>query len=69
MNASEQELLERGWAALVEQLGRTDATRFVMLLDRRTGMGVQHLQHIWANSHHTASPHCLAAHSTRRASE
>lgn len=47
MNANEQELLERGWAALVDQLGRTDATRFVMLLDRRTGMGVQHLQRIW----------------------
>ncbi len=69
MNANEQELLERGWAALVDQLGRTDATRFVMLLDRRTGMGVQHLQRIWAEPRHTASLHRLAATSTPRISE
>lgn len=46
MNATEKELLERGWAALVDQLGHADATRFVMLLDRRTGGGVQHLQRL-----------------------
>ncbi len=46
MNAAEKELLERGWGALVERLGQAEATRFVMLLDRRTGSGVQHLQRL-----------------------
>lgn len=46
MNAAEKELLERGWVALVERLGHAEATRFVMLLDRRTGSGVQHLQRL-----------------------
>ena len=44
MNQAETRLIEEGWAALVEQLGVAEATRFVMLLDRRTGGALQHLQ-------------------------
>jgi hypothetical protein len=44
MNHAETRLIEEGWAALVEQLGVAEATRFVMLLDRRTGGALQHLQ-------------------------
>ncbi|OAN45960.1 hypothetical protein A6A03_01485 [Chloroflexus islandicus] len=47
MNQSETRLIEEGWAALVERLGLANASRFVMLLDRRTGGARQHLQSLW----------------------
>jgi hypothetical protein len=43
MNAAEARLIEEGWAALVERLGVAEATRFVMLIDRRTGGALNHL--------------------------
>jgi hypothetical protein len=48
MTQAEQRLIEQGWDALVAQLGMVDATRFVMLLDRRTGGALQHLRVLWA---------------------
>ncbi|MCU0492931.1 MAG: hypothetical protein MUD01_15175 [Chloroflexaceae bacterium] len=48
MTQAELGLIEQGWDALVERLGLAEATRFVMLLDRRTGSALQHLQHLWA---------------------
>jgi hypothetical protein len=48
MTQTEIRLIEEGWAALVEQLGFAEATRFVMLLDRRTGGALQHLQRLWS---------------------
>lgn len=50
MTQAEIKLIEAGWAALVERLGLAEATHFVMLLDRRTGGGVQYLQHLWSGS-------------------
>lgn len=50
MTQAEIKLIEAGWTALVERLGLAEATRFVMLMDRRTGGGVQHLQHLWSGS-------------------
>ncbi|MGB9738470.1 hypothetical protein [Chloroflexus sp.] len=47
MNQTETRLIEEGWAALVERLGLVNASRFVMLLDRRTGDARQHLQSLW----------------------
>ncbi len=47
MNQAETRLIEEGWAALVERLGLANASRFVMLLDRRTGGALQHLQSLW----------------------
>ncbi len=46
MNPSETRLIEEGWEALVERLGQTEATRFVMLLDRRTGGAIQHIRYM-----------------------
>jgi hypothetical protein len=46
MNQAETRLVEAGWEALVERLGLAEATRFVMLLDRRTGGAIQHLHYI-----------------------
>lgn len=43
MNWSEKELIEEGWQVLVENMGIVDAIRFVMLLDRRSGNGLQYL--------------------------
>lgn len=48
MTQTETRLIEEGWQALVASLGHTEATRFVMLLDRRTGGALQHLKHLWA---------------------
>lgn len=52
---TEQELIEQGWSALVERLGLAEANRFIMLLDRRSGFGLHHLQSIQSlsrdNSH------------------
>ena len=50
MTQAEARLIEEGWAALVERLGLAEATRFVMLLDRRTGGAMQHLQHLWSGT-------------------
>ena len=50
MNQAEIRLIEEGWTALVERLGLAEATRFVMLLDRRTGGALQHLQHLWSGT-------------------
>lgn len=50
MTQGEIRLIEEGWDVLVEQLGLAEATRFVMLLDRRTGGALQHLQHLWSGS-------------------
>jgi hypothetical protein len=48
MTQAEMRLIEEGWDALVERLGIAEATRFVMLLDRRTGGAVQHLRALWS---------------------
>ncbi|NNJ09320.1 hypothetical protein EKD04_003160 [Chloroflexales bacterium ZM16-3] len=48
MTQAEMRLIEEGWGALVEQLGLAEATRFVMLLDRRTGGALQHLHTLWS---------------------
>ncbi len=48
MTQAEQRLIEQGWEALVAEMGVVDATRFVMLLDRRTGGALQHLRVLWA---------------------
>lgn len=48
MTQAEMRLIEEGWDALVERLGLAEATRFVMLLDRRTGGALQHLRHLWS---------------------
>jgi hypothetical protein len=48
MTPAELRLIEEGWEALVDRLGWTEAVRFMMLLDRRTGGAMQHLQHLWA---------------------
>lgn len=50
MTQKEIRLIEEGWSALVERLGLAEATRFVMLLDRRTGGALQHLQHLWSGT-------------------
>jgi hypothetical protein len=47
MTQAEIRLIEEGWDALVERLGMAEATRFVMLLDRRTGGALQHLRALW----------------------
>jgi hypothetical protein len=62
MNQAETQLVEAGWAALVERLGLAEATRFVMLLDRRTGGAIQHLHYIRSGtpspvSHRAGDPH------------
>ncbi|WP_129671872.1 hypothetical protein [Candidatus Chloroploca sp. Khr17] len=54
MTHGEQRLVEEGWDALVERLGLAEATRFVMLLDRRTGGALQHLRIIWSSTPHQA---------------
>jgi hypothetical protein len=48
MTQAEMRLIEEGWDALVERLGAAEATRFVMLLDRRTGGALQHLRALWS---------------------
>ncbi|GAB4432704.1 MAG: hypothetical protein OHK0015_20560 [Chloroflexi bacterium OHK40] len=48
MTQAEQRLIEQGWEALVERLGVAEATRFVMLLDRRTGGALQHMRTLWS---------------------
>lgn len=48
MTQAEQRLIEQGWEVLVERLGVAEATRFVMLLDRRTGGAVQQLRSHWS---------------------
>jgi hypothetical protein len=48
MTQAEMRLIEEGWDALVERLGLAEATRFVMLLDRRTGGAAQHLRALWS---------------------
>ncbi len=50
MTQAEMRLIEEGWDALVERLGTAEATRFVMLLDRRTGGALQHLRALWSSS-------------------
>ncbi len=49
MTQAELRLIEEGWEVLVERLGVAEATRFVMLLDRRTGGALQHLHSHWMN--------------------
>lgn len=49
MTQAEQRLIEQGWEALVERLGVAEATRFVMLLDRRTGGALQHMRTLWSS--------------------
>jgi hypothetical protein len=44
MTQAEMRLIEEGWEALVDRLGVIEATRLVMLLDRRTGGALQHLR-------------------------
>jgi hypothetical protein len=50
MTQAEQRLIEQGWEALVERLGVAEATRFVMLLDRRTGGALQHMRELWSTA-------------------
>ncbi|HMQ32853.1 MAG TPA: hypothetical protein PKD53_19135 [Chloroflexaceae bacterium] len=52
MTQAEMRLIEEGWDALVERLGPAEATRFVMLLDRRTGGALQHLRALWSSPLH-----------------
>ena len=61
MTQAEIRLIESGWDVLVEQLGLAEATRFVMLLDRRTGGALQHLQHLWSGAVSTAPGRTTAA--------
>jgi hypothetical protein len=49
MTQAEQRLIEQGWEALVDRLGVAEATRFVMLLDRRTGGALQHMRTLWSS--------------------
>jgi hypothetical protein len=49
MTQAELRLIEEGWEALVDRLGVVEATRFVMLLDRRTGGALQHLRTLWTS--------------------
>lgn len=49
MTQAEMRLIEEGWETLVERLGVAEATRFVMLLDRRTGGALQHLRALWTS--------------------
>lgn len=53
---TEQELIEQGWAALVERLGLAEANRFIMLLDRRSGFGLRHLRSIQSLSRDNSHP-------------
>lgn len=55
MNLTEARLIEQGWAALVERLGLAEATRFIMLLDRRTGGALQHLDYMRPGTHYKAN--------------
>jgi hypothetical protein len=57
MNSAETRLIEEGWAALVERLGLVEATRFVMLIDRRTGGALQHLHYIRSGPPSNISQH------------
>ncbi len=50
MTQAEMRLIEEGWEALVERLGHAEATRFVMLFDRRTGGALQHLRTLWSTT-------------------
>jgi len=52
MTQTELRLIEEGWDALVERLGMAEATRFIMLLDRRTGGALQHLRALWTTPRH-----------------
>lgn len=63
MTQAEQRLIEQGWAALVERLGVAEATRFVMLLDRRTGGALQHMRTLWSTPRvsHTQGHHGTVA--------
>ncbi|PDW03110.1 hypothetical protein [Candidatus Viridilinea mediisalina] len=51
MTQAEMRLIEQEWDALVDRLGVAEATRFVMLLDRRTGSALQHLRTISTMAH------------------
>jgi hypothetical protein len=55
MTQAEMRLIEEGWDALVERLGLAEATRFVMLLDRRTGGAMQHFHALWSGQRGTSS--------------
>jgi hypothetical protein len=57
MNAAEARLIEEGWAALVDRLGLAEATRFVMLLDRPSGSGLQHLRSLQSSVPTTLPTH------------
>jgi hypothetical protein len=61
MTQAEMRLIEEGWNALVERLGQAEATRFVMLLDRRTGGAMQHLHGLWSGARGTVSHRALPA--------
>ncbi|RRR72358.1 MAG: hypothetical protein EI684_10205 [Candidatus Viridilinea halotolerans] len=60
MTQAELRLIEQGWEALVERLGVAEATRLVMLLDRRTGSALQHLRMI-STTPPTSSRRALSA--------
>jgi hypothetical protein len=61
MTQAEMRLIEEGWDALVERLGLAEATRFVMLLDRRTGGAMQHLHALWSGQRGTPSHRPVSA--------
>ncbi len=44
---NEEEIIARGWDALVEELGVAGATRFVMLVERGKGDSVQTFRQMW----------------------
>jgi hypothetical protein len=69
MTQAEQRLIEQGWEALVERLGVAEATRFVMLLDRRTGGALQHMRTLWSTPLPGQSQQRRAAAGTQPASQ
>ena len=46
-NTSADEIVKRGWDILVENLGITDATRFIVSFERGKGDSVQEIKKFW----------------------
>ncbi len=44
---TEEEIIARGWDALIQELGVAGATRFVMLIERGKGDSVQDFRQMW----------------------
>jgi len=48
-NTSADEIVKRGWDILVENLGITDATRFIVSFERGKGDSVQKIKKFWGD--------------------